>query len=627
MRRLLAASLLCLLPFLALPVGVDAAIPKKSPLTRREVPFDAGHPDVVPGEFIVRFKTGFVRSLSGSRFGSLIRPLGRRLALVRLPLDTTASEGVSALSKDPGVAVVEPNYRRYLTAVPDDPLLAQQWGLNNTAQAHPMSDSTATKSGLAGADMDVFEAWDEEMGDPETVIAILDSGVDVAHPDLLPNLWTNPDETPGNGIDDDLNTLVDDVYGWDFADNDATLLEANSSFFGWDHGTHVAGIAAAAGNNATGVAGVCPFCRIMTLKFFEPIDTDQDGVMDTMAGDLAAEIAAINYAIANGADVINGSFGGYMSWSRMERTALQRAVNAGITVILAAGNENTDNDLALEVDLDFDGQADALGPSFPSSYDIPGMVVVAASTDADQNGFNSACASDRGSPFFPCTFTNWGHDSVDASAPGVDILSTLPNNSYGTFDGTSMASPNVAGVAGLVKSLHPTFTAHEVANAVINSVDLKSSLNELFLVPPTPFTGQFTRTGGRVNAERALSGSTAALPISDGSIRGAAAILSKRTGTVEWPEDVNDVYKKKLSRDQVWAAVLNGPSNADFDLWAYRPGAKDLWQGVGMLGLPKIGDADESFRFRVRKTGVHYFQVAAYPDVGGSYTLKLVRLR
>jgi hypothetical protein len=128
-----------------------------------------------------------------------------------------------------------------------------------------------------------------------------------------------------------------------------------------------------------------------------------------------------------------------------------------------------------------------------------------------------------------------------------------------------------------------------------------------------------------VNAAAALSASTFGLPTSDGRIRGAKKIFGKKSGSVRWPEDVNDVYKRRLVKGQVWKVVLNGPNNADFDLWAYMPGAKDIWQGVGMFGRPTF-DADEAFKFRVRKTGVYRFHVSAYPGPGGPYTLRLVRL-
>ena len=603
----------------------------------------AGHlPAAVPGEVIVRFRKGVQRrdqhravSSLGARVAA--GPIGG-FSVVKAAPGQTGDELIRSLDSVPDIAFAEPNLLRYVSAAPNDPLFVEQWGMNNTGQSHATSGSAVTRPGTVDADMDVVEAWDTQQGDQETVVAIMDSGVDVTHPDLAANIWVNDGEVPANGIDDDGNGYRDDVNGWDFADNDATLLEPLGQYAGWDHGTHVAGIVGAVANNGIGVAGVCPNCRLMVLKMFAPYDTDGDGLDDAMVGDLAAELKAFDYAIQMGADVINGSFGGSIVTSRAERAKVKKGIAAGITMVFAAGNENGDNDLLIPgVYFDEDEIPDMLSPAYPASYDVPGIISVAASNDADQNGHQSGCFMELGSPQWPCAFTSWGHDSVDVSAPGVDIVSTLPNNAYAAFDGTSMAAPNVAGLAGLVKSQHPEYSAPQVANAIMNSVDKAPSLQNFFGIPDVNgVTGDFTATAGRVNSALALTASSADLiPTSDGSVPGAKLLRSSVTNTVSWPEDINDLYKKKLIRGSVYKVILNTAGAADLDLQIYKPGTKDLWQFDGscfsggtckVLYYEPTASGDVAVKFKARKDGLHYFHVNAWLLETGSYTLKVAKV-
>ena len=600
------------------------------------------HPDAVPGEFIVglesrRMPRSSLEDLRG--FGvERVRPIVPGVALVRMTRAIGWGRAAALLRRDPRVSFVEPNYRRWVDFIPNDPLFPQQWALHNEGQSHPVTGSPRSTAGTPDADMDLPEAWDSETGEPGTVIAVLDSGVDVTHPDLAPNLWSNPGEVAGNRVDDDRNGLVDDIHGWDFADNDASLIENNDAYFGWDHGTHVAGIAAAAMNDGTGIAGVCPQCRIMVLKFFEPVDTDRDGAKDEMGGDLAAEVKAIDYAIAMGADVINASFGSYLTWSRAERSVFRRAMRAGITLVFAAGNESVDNDLFMPTDVDLNGEIDGFSPSFPSGYDLRGPIVVAASNDRDENGYSTACAARSGSRDYPCSFTNWGRESVDVSAPGVDILSTLPGGNYAAADGTSMAAPHVSGMAGLVRSLHPGYSAVQVRNAILNSVETPDALRRLYAFPDETVTGRFTVTGGRVNAGAALSAATARVRgPSDATIARARRMRRRVAGEIAWPRDVNDVYRKKLRKGRSYAVVLDGPGRGDLDLVVYDPRVKDIWQvQPGCLGVrrapcrivawPRLAGSEERAAFTARRSGNHYFHVAAYPFTAGTYRLKVRRL-
>ena len=412
-------------------------------------------------------------------------------------------KAVRILGRQQAISIVEPNYLLSSSdLVPNDPMFPQQWGMNNDGQVHPIADPPPDAvSGAAGADANVEPAWDLTQGSPDVVIAIIDTGVDITHPDLAPNVWVNPAEIAGNGIDDDGNGFVDDVNGWDFVDDDNLPVPGNP------HGTHVAGIVAAKNNDGVGVAGVCPACRIMPVRA-----GDDKGRFSE-----DAVLAAIHYAVDNGASIINMSFGG-PAWSALQRQAIQDAGDAGVLTVVSAGNEGANNDKLL-VD-----RRTILSPDYPASYDLPTIVSVAASTDQDQYGFATGCALSTNSAD-RCFFTNFGHDSVDLAAPGVDILSTFPDGEYETEDGTSMAAPFVTGAAGLIESLHPDYSPVDVKNALLNSA-----------ARPLDLAGGWTATSGRLDAAAALSGSiTDFAAVTDGSIEGAIPISFKKRGSLTDP--------------------------------------------------------------------------------------------
>ncbi len=305
--------------------------------------------------------------------------------LVRAKNRTTAAM-IAELSQDSTVAVAEPNYVRWIFQVtPNDPLFPQLWGLSNTGQ--PISGA----GGSPGADIKFLEAW--RLACPSTnevVIAVIDTGVDFNHPDLAPNMWINSAEIPDNNLDDDGNGFVDDEYGYDFASGIADPSDSG------DHGTHVAGTAAAVGHNHSGVIGVAYQAKIMALK------ASNNGTNFTSE----AIIQAIQYATmmkTRGVDVvaINASFGGG-GFSSLESAAIQTAGTAGIVYCSAAGNDSANIDVT---------------PDYPSSYGLANMLVVAATDQSD------ALAS----------FSNFGANSVDLGAPGVNILSTSPTNRPGTI--------------------------------------------------------------------------------------------------------------------------------------------------------------------------------------------------
>lgn len=343
----------------------------------------------IEGEVIVTFKDGTSRAKADTALGQRTAGFAKRLddptvshrRPVGLVRDTsrTTSELIAAYRADPAVASVEPNYLRRVATAPDDPRFDELWGLRNTGQL--VNGST----GLAGAD--IRFALASALGRPssaEIVVAVIDTGVDQVHPDLIANLWINPGEIPGNRIDDDGNGYVDDVSGYDFADDDPDASDSGA------HGTHVAGTIAAIGNNRIGIIGVAPGARILGLK------VSRNG--DTISS--AAAIEAINYATAlrrRGVNIValNCSYGGG-GFSNAESAALRAAGDAGIIVCAAAGNESANNNST---------------PSYPASYRLANMLVVAATQQ------NDGLAN----------FSNYGSTTVDLAAPGQNILSLQPS--------------------------------------------------------------------------------------------------------------------------------------------------------------------------------------------------------
>ena len=335
--------------------------------------------DVVPGEVLVTFE----QSASESRRDAAVKKVrGRsseavgkskgRIARVKLDSGQSVAEAVKELEKQPGVASAQPNYVKRLASMPNDPHFPNLWGLNNTGQTF---DNVV---GQVDADIDAPEAWAVTQGSADIVVAVLDTGTDLLHPDLKNNLWVNTGEIPGNGIDDDGNGYVDDVYGWNTVANSPNVWDDGVS----GHGTHVAGTIAAQANNGIGVTGVAPKVKIMTLK-----------VMNSSgSGSTASVRAALEYAKANGADVINGSFGSDRGIDQLEYNTLKEL---SVPLVFAAGNAGYNNDS---------------NPFYPASYDLPNIIAVGATENRDQRA----------------TFSNYGAQTVDLMAPGFYIYSTIP---------------------------------------------------------------------------------------------------------------------------------------------------------------------------------------------------------
>jgi serine protease len=372
---------------------------------------------------------------------------GGRLARVDLTGRVTATEAIARLGKHPAIEYAEPNYIVQVLAVPNDPSFGELWGLHNTGQA----------GGTAGADISATDAWDVTNGSSDVIVGIVDTGIDYNHPDLAANIWRNPGEIAGNGVDDDGNGYIDDLHGINAINGSGNPFDDN------DHGTHVAGTIGGVGSNGVGVAGVNWNVSLIGLKFLSGAGS---GTTDDA-------IETINYAVAlknRGVDirVLNNSWGGG-GFSQALADAISAANDAGILFVAAAGNSATDNDTT---------------PHYPSSYDVPNVLAVASTTRTD------ALSS----------FSCFGLTSVDLGAPGSDILSTTPGNTYSVFSGTSMATPHVAGAAALVLSANNTLSVAELKDILMTSGD------------PIPALAGRTVSGKRLNVAAALDEAGPPLP-------------------------------------------------------------------------------------------------------------------
>ena len=412
---------------------------------------DSNRGQFAAGEIIVALENDAsqadLRGLNQQNDASIEEALPRTdVSVVDLPRDLTVQEAVRAYENSPDVAYAEPNFRLQPAAAPNDPGYRELWGLNNTGQT----------GGTADADVDASEVWDTTTGNADTVVAVIDEGMDVSHPDLRDNVWTNSGEVPGNGIDDDNNGYVDDRNGYDFANDDATVYDPDPvTGQGDEHGTHVAGTIAAVGNNGVGITGVNWDAQVASLKF-----------LGANGGFTSDAVEAVNYAVAEGMDISNNSWGGG-GRSQALQDAITRADNAGHVFIAAAGNGGSDGV----------GDDNDATPNYPSGYAVPNVISVAATDDTDRLA----------------SFSNFGASSVDLAAPGVDILSTLPGNRYGRYSGTSMATPHVAGVAALIKSQQPGLDDAQVKNQLLRYVD------------PKPDLQGKVATDGRLNALRSVT--------------------------------------------------------------------------------------------------------------------------
>ncbi len=374
------------------------------------------------------------------RFGDL-----REIELNLAPDESTLA-AAARLRATGRYEYVQPDTIRAATVTPNDPEFPKQWAHANDGG----------NNGIAGADIKSAAAWDVRTDASAVVVAVIDSGIRYNHPDLAANMWVNPREIPGNGIDDDGNGYVDDVHGIN------AILNNGNPADDLGHGTHVAGIIGAVGNNGTGVAGVAWQVKLMALKFLRGGTGTTAGRGSTSDG-----IECINYAIRHGAHIINGSYGAasgpVTQFDPAERDAILAARAAGILFVAAAGNDAANMELLAH---------------YPASYRLENVVAVANSTARDDASIS----------------TNFGAGSVELFAPGTEIWSTWHTDAlpYRHTSGTSMAAPHVAGALALLKAHFPADTYRRLVNRLLRHVD-----------PVSAFSGR-VQTGGRLNLDRAL---------------------------------------------------------------------------------------------------------------------------
>ncbi len=374
------------------------------------------------------------------------------ISVLQLEPGQSAAATAARLAARPDVVWAEPDrlvHASDLGHLVDDPLSGYLWGLENTGQV------IGGLTGLAGVDVDVAGAWTHTRGARDVVVGVVDTGIDVRHPDLAANIWHNPGEVAGNGVDDDHNGYVDDVTGWDFHHDDATVFDDPVAD---RHGTHVAGTIAAVGNDGHGIVGVAPGVRILPLKFM-----GDDG-----SGWTSDAVAALEYAAAMGVDVVNLSWGGPDS----SRALSEAIASLDAVVVAAAGNDG----------LDLDTSA-----IYPAAFPHRTILSVAA---VDGRGRLAS-------------FSNTGASTVDVGAPGVGVLSTIPGGQYAWMGGTSMAAPHVTGVVALARSVAPDLPPADLVDAVVAAARPLASL------------AGHTRSGGMVDAGAVVAGLLAATTAPD----------------------------------------------------------------------------------------------------------------
>ena len=472
---------------------------------------------------LVRFQPGFAAAAARGETdqnASILQgaDVGRQLAgvpglhKVTLPDNLDVTRALSAYQKNLNVVYAQPNYRVSIAdTYPNDLRFDEMWPLHNAGQT----------GGQVDADIDAPRAWDVTQGNGTTVVAVIDSGVDYTHPDLAANMWVNPDEIPGDGLDNDQNGYVDDVHGYDFKNGDGDPMDDQG------HGTHVAGTIGAVGNNGSGVTGVSWNVQIMALKF---IGVDGSGYESDA-------IEAVYYALDNGATISNNSWGGD-PYSPALYDALATARDAEHIFVAAAGNGNQlgigqDNDATL---------------FYPASYDLDNVIAVSA---VDQNDNLAG-------------FSNYGAATVDLAAPGVNILSTTPGGGYGLNSGTSMAAPHVTGVAALVQGLHSDWSYSEIVGQVLSTAE------------PNPGLYGLNVTGGRLNAAAAVGNpepsppapEPGSLPVAEDFDDGVADYFLPQAGAWQVAGDRYNVTPVAENHDLVAMSTLDvaGPLPADLEI-------------------------------------------------------------
>jgi len=417
--------------------------------------------ETIPGEFLVKYESRRATSLQALTkkleqklgVGSVaeVRELksDQDIQVIKMKDPSLTQIAMETLRATKGVLHVEPQYiyrtqaegdgSTWFADLVNDPSVTKQWAIKNEGQA----DANG-QLGIPGVDLGVLHVWRKGiMGDKRIVVAVIDTGVDYNHPDLKANIFTNPGEIPGNGIDDDHNGFIDDVHGWNFQSHTNDPLDDH------DHGSHCSGVIGAEGNNAQGVTGLNHQVSILPVKFLGPSGGSTEGAIES-----------INYATMMKVNIMSNSWGGGGA-SELLKEAIAKARDQGILFVVAAGNSHANNETA---------------SFYPANYDVDNVLSVAATDNRDQLA----------------SFSNYGAKKVHVAAPGVKIFSTVKNGGYDQMSGTSMATPQVAGIAALMLSRKPHLTYQELKQRLIDTS-----------VPVSGLKGK-VQAAGRVSAYNAV---------------------------------------------------------------------------------------------------------------------------
>ncbi len=383
----------------------------------------AAQPEAVPGEYVVKLKNTYAISsvnILSQQLGAYVKSTipNQGIVVVKRPVFELTDSVIKTMSQNPLVDIVEPNFIYRINKVPNDPSFGKLWGMQNTGQK-----DSENKVGIAGVDIGAVQAWDIETGSKNTIVAVIDTGINYNHPDLKDNLWTNEAELNGKaGVDDDNNGIIDDIYGANFVD---AAKPTGDNLDDHGHGSHCSGTIGARGDDGKGIVGVSWNVRIMGVKFLS-----KDG-----SGSLEGALKAVDYATTMGAKILSNSWGGG-GYSETLKQAIQRSNDAGAIFIAAAGNESNNNDS---------------NPTYPATYDVPNVLSVAAIDNRGQIA----------------SFSNYGKTSVHVAAPGVNIFSSITGSGYDSWSGTSMATPHVSGMAALLLSHEPGITGLQMKERII----------------------------------------------------------------------------------------------------------------------------------------------------------------
>ncbi len=484
----------------------------------------------------------------------------------------SVAEAVRSLNRRADVEYAEPDYMRRPSAYSDEPDFDQLWGLHNTGQ------TIQGYVGVSDVDTNALQSPVVTLGSPSTVVAVIDDGVDFSHPDLSARRWVNPGESgtdsngknkATNGRDDDGNGYIDDLHGWDFYNGDKTVHDAGEDA----HGTHVAGTIAAS-LNGKGVVGVAPNVKVMALKFLGP-----DG------GSTSDAISAIEYARKKGVRISNNSWGG-PGYSQALKDAIEAS---GQLFVAAAGNSAKNQDTSAD-------------PDYPAAYDSSNILAIAAV-------HNEGALS---------SFSNYGATRVDISAPGEDILSTVPaevnSSGYAYMSGTSMAAPHATGVAAAMKSVNPALVALDLKKILMDTGKALSA------------TGGYTVTGDMVDANAAIRRADTVKPVV--TTLAQNFVVGTQVNTSSSPATVS----VRLN----WLATDTGSSISRYELQQSSDGGS-TYSAVSLptaTSTTKVlslkADSTTGYRFRVRArdqvgnwSGWRYtpaFKVYPYQESSGSVT-------